>query len=151
MLMVKTGYSYKPSGPNGKAYGRDLPISAKDAREVASAIRNKKVLAAEQLFDDVLDGKAFIQFKRYNQELAHRKKIGPARQPINTVKEFAKVLRNAKENAKSQGLAEANLVVTHISAHKALHKRPRGARAFSKGPQRRSRRTNLEIIVEERK
>lgn len=149
--MAKTNYSCKIKGTCGKAYGRDLPVSAKDAREVASAIRNKKVVSVEKLFEKVMNDKAYIPFKRYNTELAHKPKIGPARQPLNTVEEFSKVLKNAKENAKLQGLSEESLFIVHVSAHKGIHKRPQGARAFSKGPQRRSRRTNVEIVVQERK
>lgn len=145
-------YSYAPRVPGRAAfaYGRELGISAKDAREVAGALRGMGLSEAEKLLQDVLSFKRAIPFKRFNKGVAHREGIGAGRYPLNAVKIFMEIIENAKANAKFRGLDESRLFIKHISAHRSIHKRPYGARAFAKGPTKRSRKTNLEIILEER-
>ncbi len=48
--------------------------------------------------------KRAIPFRRYNQETAHKKRIGPGRYPKKVAKHVLQVLTNAEANAEYEGL-----------------------------------------------
>lgn len=152
-MLMKMSYAYKPNEEKAaaRAYGRDLEVSAKDSREVVHAIRGLKIAEAEKVLFGVMTLQQPIPFKRHKRKLSHKPGIGPGRYPRNAAAAVLKILENAKANAKVKGLDEGALFVKHVAVHKGIHKRPRGARAFSKGPQMHSRRATVEIILEEKK
>jgi len=152
VIFMKMSYAYKPREEKmaARAYGRDLEVSAKDSREVVHAIRGLKLAEAEKVLSKVISLQEPIPFKRHKRKLSHKAGMGPGRYPRNAAAEVLKILENSKANAKVKGLDEAKLFVKHAAVHKGIHKRPRGARAFSKGPQMHSRRATVEIILEEK-
>lgn len=129
-----------------RALGAALPISFKQSVEICSFIKNKKVSDAKKLLQKVADKEVPIPFKRFNFDLGHKKKIGPARYPEKSSKEFIKLIEDVEANAQFKGLNTSNLVVRHISAHRAGK-----AWHFGRKTRRRMKRTNVEIIVEEKK
>ncbi len=128
-----------------KAVGKDLSISTKMSVEVCNFIRNKNINKAKKILNDVIDKKSALPVKRYNKDLAHKKKIGPGRYPLNVCKEVLKLLDQVEANAQFKGLSTSDLVISHIKADKA-------ATPFHHGRQRRRKmkRTHLEIIVLEK-
>ena len=77
--------------------------------------------------------------------MGHKKKVGPARYPEKASVEFIKLIENVEANAQFRGLNTSNLMIAHVSAHKAgktWH--------FGRQSRRRMKRTNVEIIVEEK-
>ena len=127
-----------------RAIGMVLPVSFKQSVEICGFIKNKNVNEVKKFLQSVIEKKKAIPFKRYNWDLGHKKKIGPARYPENTSKEIIKLIENVEANAQFKGLNTSNLVIRHISAHKAgkaLH--------FGRKSRRRMKRTNIEIVVEE--
>lgn len=141
------GYTFKSySQANmARAIGMALPISFKQSVEICRFIGNKNVNDAKKMLQNVVEKKSAIPFKRYNWDLGHKKNTGPGRYPQKASEEFIKLIDNVEANAQFKGLNTSNLVIAHISAHKAgktWH--------FGRKSRRRMKRTNVEIIVEEK-
>jgi large subunit ribosomal protein L22 len=129
-----------------RAIGIGLPISFKQSVEICRFIKNKKVNDAKKMLQDVTEKKAAIPFRRFNWDLGHKKKIGPASYPQKASKEFIRMIESIEANAQFKGINTSNLVIIHISAHKAgkvWH--------FGRKSRRKMKRTNIEIVVEEKK
>ena len=127
-----------------KAVGMALPVSFKQSVEICRFIGNKNVNDAKKMLQNVVEKKSAIPFKRYNWDLGHKKKMGPGRYPQKASKEFIKLIEDVEANAQFKGLNTSNLIIAHVSAHKAgktWH--------FGRKSRRRMKRTNVEIIVEE--
>lgn len=129
-----------------RAVGRALPVSFKQSVEICRFIKNKNVNDAKKMLQNVIDKNLAIPFKRYNIDLGHKKKTGPARYPKKASKHFIKLIEGVEANAQFKGLNTANLVIAHVSAHKASK-----AWHFGRKPRRKMKRTNIEIVVEEKK
>ena len=141
------GYTFKDYKPENmaKAVGMALPISLKQSVEICGFIENKNVNAAKKILQNVMEKKFAIPFKRYNWDLGHKRKIGPGRFPEKASKEISKLIESAEANAQFKGLNTSNLIISHISAHKSnksMH--------YGRQSRRRMKRTNIEIIVEEK-
>ena len=129
-----------------RAIGMALPISFKQSVEICVFIENKNVNDAKKLLQNVSEKKLAIPFKRFIFDLGHKKKIGPGRYPEKASKEFIKLIEAVEANAQFKGLNTSNLVIKHISAHKAGK-----AWHYGRKTRRRMKRTNVEIVVEEAK
>ena len=127
------------------ASGKSLPISFKQSVEICRFIKNKSVNDAKEILQKVVEKKNVIPFRRYNWDLGHKKKMGPARYPEKASKEFIKLIENVEANAQFKGLNTSNSIITHISAHKAGK-----AWHFGRKTRRKMKRTNVEIVVEEK-
>ncbi len=127
------------------AKGIGLGISTKQAVETCSFIRGKTLVDAKGLLSSVIDLKAAVPYKRYNQKVAHKKKIGAGRYPVKCCNVILKLLESAEANAQFKGLNTSDLVVVHICANKAStpwhYGRARG---------RKMKRTNIEVVLEEK-
>lgn len=141
------GYTFKNYNNEhmARAIGMALPISFKQSVEICSFIKNKNIVHAKKILQDTADRKFAIPFKRFNFDLGHKKKIGPARYPEKASKQFIKLIENVEANAQFKGLNTSNLVIAHISAHKAGK-----SWHFGRQSRRRMKRTNVEIVVEEK-
>lgn len=128
-----------------RAIGMAIPVSFKQSVEICRFIENKDVNKAKKLLQEVIDKKSAIPFKRFNFDLGHKKGVGPARYPEKASKEIIKLIENVEANAQFKGINTSNLVIAHISAHKAGK-----AWHFGRKTRRRMKRTNIEIIVEEK-
>lgn len=141
------GYAFRDYNEEhmARAIGMAMPISFKQSVEICSFIRKKNVNDAKKMLQNVVEKKSAIPFKRYNWDLGHKKKIGPARYPEKASMEFIKLIENVEANAQFRGLNTSNLIIAHVSAHKAGK-----AMHFGRKSRRRMKRTNVEIIVEEK-
>ncbi|MBS3102546.1 50S ribosomal protein L22 [Candidatus Woesearchaeota archaeon] len=128
-----------------KTTGKSLPVSFKQSVEICNFIRNKNVNDAKNILAGVINKKRAIPFTRFNRDLGHKKKIGPGRYPIKASKEIVRLLESVEANAQFKGLNTANLVISGISANKASK-----AWHFGRKRRRKAKRTNIEIIVEEK-
>ncbi|MBI2658575.1 50S ribosomal protein L22 [Candidatus Woesearchaeota archaeon] len=139
------GYTFKSynEGNMARAIGMALPISFKQSVEICRFIRNKNIINAKEMLQDVVKKKAAVPFRRFDFDLGHKKNTGPGRYPQKASEEFIRLIENVEANAQFKGLNTSNLVIAHISAHKAgktWH--------FGRKSRRRMKRTNVEIIVE---
>lgn len=128
-----------------RAMGRALPISFKQTTEVCNFIRGKSVNDSKEILKKVLEKKAVVPFKRFNKSLGHKKRSGAGRFPVKASKELIKLLEVVEANAQFKGLNTSNLTIMHICANK-------GGKTWHFGRKRRRqmKRTNVEVIVEER-
>ena len=135
---------YKPVNM-ARAVGMALPISTKQSVEICRFIENKNVNEAKKILQSTIDKRLAIPFKRYNWDLGHKKKVGPARYPEKASKEIIRLIESVEANAQFKGMNTSNLVISHISAHKS-------GKSWHYGRQsrRRMKRTNIQIIVEEK-
>jgi len=128
-----------------KAVGRALPISTKQSIEICAFIRNMSLEKAKKRLVDVINKKTAVPFRRFNENIGHKKgNIAAGSYPEKACGEILKLLESVEANAQFKGLNTANLVISHICAHKA-------SRTWHYGRQRRrkTKRTNVEIIVKE--
>lgn len=128
-----------------RAIGMALPISFKQSVEICRFIKDKNVNDAKRFLRMVMDKKLAINFSRYNRDLGHKKKTGPARYPEKASKHITKLIEAVEANAQFKGLNTSNLVIAHISAHKAGKTWHYGRKL-----RRKMKRTNVEVIVEEK-
>lgn len=142
------GYTYANYSKEhmAKALGTALPISFKQSVEICRFIKNRNVEEAKKILHNVAEKKAAVPFKRYNWDLGHKKKLGPASYPEKASKEFIRLIESVEANAQFKGLNTSNLIITHVSAHKAGK-----AWHFGRKTRRKMKRTNVEIVVEEKK
>ena len=128
-----------------KAMGRNLPISFKQTVEVCNFIKGRSINDSKNILEGVSEKKMAVPFKRFNRGLGHKKKSGAGRFPVKTSNELIKLLEAVEANAQFKGLNTANLTITHICAHK-------GSKTWHFGRKRRRqmKRTNVELIVEEK-
>jgi large subunit ribosomal protein L22 len=128
-----------------RAVGVALPISYKHSFEVCNFIRNRPLARAKKLLLDVAEKKAAVPYRRFDFDLAHKRKIGPGRYPVKTVTEILTILESAEKNAQFKGLNTSNLVIVHISSHNA-------GKSFRYGRQsrRKAKRTHVEIVLQEK-
>lgn len=127
------------------AYGRSLPISTKQSVEVCNAIRGRRLEAVKRILNDAIEMKIPIAFKRYNDNVGHRKgNMGPGRYPKKACSEILSLVESAEANAQVKGLNASNLVLRMISASKASMQYHSGRR------RRKMKRTNIRIEVEEK-
>src|SRR3989338_2023885 len=125
-----------------RAVGIALPVSFKQSVETSNFIINKKLRKEKKLLLDVIEKKAAVPFKRYNWDTGHKKKIGPGRYPGKASKHFIGLMESAEANAQFKGLNTSNLIITHVSSHKA-GKSPHYGRKSG----RKMKRTNIEIVL----
>jgi large subunit ribosomal protein L22 len=120
-------------------------ISTKMSVEICSFIRKKNLVKAKEMLQEIIEKKKALPIKRYNKDLAHKKKIGPGRYPEKACKEILKLLKQVEANAQFKGLSTGDLLISYIKADKA-------STPWRYGRQRRRKmkRTNVEIIVIEK-
>lgn len=128
-----------------RVYGVALPVSFKQCVEICSFLEKRSVNSTKKLLQDVIDKKTAIPFRRYHHDLGHKTKLGPARYPESASKQILKLIESVEANAQFKGLNTSNLVVVHASAHKAGK-----AWHFGRKQRRKMKRTNIEIVVEEK-
>ena len=140
-------YCYKTGNENtAKVYGRNLSISTKQSVEICNNIKNKNVQKAKILLEKVIKKQEPIRMTRYIKDTAHKKGIAAGRYPIKASTEILNLLKSAESNAQNKGFSTKDLIIKHISAHKA-------STPFHYGRKRRikMKRTHVQIVVEEQK
>jgi len=128
-----------------RAVGKSLPISFKQSIEICNFIRNKDVVYAKNVLNKVIGKKAAIPFRRFNDNIGHKKRIAAGRYPGKASKEILGLISLVEANAQFKGMNSSNLVIAHINANK-------GATVMHYGRKRsrKAKRTNIEIVVKER-
>ena len=126
-----------------RAHATNLPISLKKTVETLNYIRGKKVSSIINFLERVQEQKAVVPYRRYNQEMAHRrgKGIAAGGYPISVAADVLKVLKNAQKNASEQEIS-GDLYIVAASARK-------GASRYHAGRYmgRKQKSTNVEIVV----
>lgn len=142
-----------------KALGRELRISFKESAEIAKVIRGMGLDEAIEYLEKVVEMKAPVPYTRHRKQVAHRRGVGElfpelqtpvGRFPVKAARSILKVLRNARNNAESQGMDPGRLVIVHAAAHRGRYLKRYMPRAFSRSTPWFSSTTNFEVVVAER-
>lgn len=132
-----------------KAYGKELPISPKKAREVCRAIRRKPIAEAKEILEGIIEGRRAIHYARYSKEVAHKPGLGSGGYPVKVAKYILRLLENAEENAEYKGLDSESMVVHHISAYRGSPTKSYRPRAYGRSAPWVKEATNVEVILRE--
>ncbi|MCD4666387.1 50S ribosomal protein L22 [archaeon] len=122
----------------------DMGISPKTSVEVCRFVRNKEVNKAKKMLERVIEKKMAVPYKRFIQEIPHRRgNMATGRYPIKVCGEILKLIKSAEANAQNLGMGK-DLFLYHISASK-------GSQQWHFGRKRRRvmKRTNIKIILKE--
>jgi len=147
------GYTYRDeAGVNvARARGIEMPISPKKTYEVLNVIRGLPVARARTILEAVTEERRAIPFRRYNQETAHKRGIGPGRFPQKVARHVLQVLANAEENAEYEGLDADRLVVKVAASARGRIRKASMPRAHGRATAWNEQTTNVEIVLAESK
>lgn len=141
---MKYNYAFKSNKENiVKIVGRDLGISTKQAIELCSFIKNRRLADARALLEKVKEKQVAVPFKRFTEGAGHKKGMAGGKYPLTTSKHFLKLLKTLEANAQNKGLS-SELKLIHACAQKA-------ATPLRYGRKRRisMKRTHVELVAEE--
>ena len=127
-----------------RALGRGLPISVKHGVELANAIRGMSAAKAKKFLEDVMKLDQPVKYRRFNDDLGHKTKCGPARYPVKTAEYFLGILKLAESNASFQGISINDLKIIHLSVQKAA-----GRWHFGRKRRRKFKSAHVELVLEE--
>ncbi len=143
--MSNIGYAYKGKKDGTvRIQGVDLRISPKESYEVANTLRGMNLAKAKRLLEQVIELRTPIRYGRYNQSgVGHRKgHFGQGRFPVNTSKQFLRLLNSLEANATFKGMNTAQLTLFHVATHKAAP-----VRHSFKGSPHMTQTTHIEIVA----
>jgi large subunit ribosomal protein L22 len=146
------GYTFQGGAGEtvARARGIELRISPKKTYEVLNAIRGLGVDDAKGLLEDVVELKRAIPFRRYNQEVAHKKRTGPGRYPKKVAKQVLAILHNAEANAEYEGMDTDGLFIRIASCARGRIVKANMPRAHGRATAWNEQTTNVEIVLAER-
>lgn len=135
-----------------KSCKNNAPISTKYAVEFSNYFKNKPLIKAIKICENIIDKKEFLPLAKYNKKVAHRKgtstrKVPSGRWPINTAKAVKFLLEDVKANAENLNLDPEKLKIIHMFAVKGVTRRKTQPLGRTGGKQRESKSTNIEVIV----
>ncbi len=147
------GYTYRPeTGVKvARARGVDIPMSPKKTYEVLNAIRGLPLDRAREVLEDAVALKTAIPFRRYNQETAHHRGVGPGRFPVKVAKNVLQVLKNAEENAEYDSLDTDRLFVKIAASSRGRIRKTSMPRAQGRATAWNEQTTSVEIVLAEEK
>ena len=147
------GYTYReePGVTVARARGVELPVSPKKTYEVMNAIRGLRVERARTFLEEVVALRRAVPFRRFNQETAHKKGIGPGRYPQKVAGAVLQVLKNAEENAEYEGLDADRLFVKVAACARGQINKANMPSAHGRATSWNEQTTNIEIVLGEAK
>lgn len=139
-----------------KASISHLRVHYKHCREIAQAIKGRKVENAMGYLENVLQYKEAIPFTKYNGSTgrhAQGKQLNQAGSqcgwPQKATKSFVDLLKNLVSNAKANSLTVEDMVITHTNCNQAPKMRRRTYRAHGRVNAYMSSPAHIQIIAEE--
>lgn len=146
------GYTFE--GKSGetvaRARGIEVHISPKKTYEVLNAIRGKSFDDAVTFLEGVAALKTPVPFRRYNQEVAHKRNTGPGRYPKKVALQLLQVLHNAESNAEYEGMDTDALYVRVASCARGRIVKANMPRAHGRATAWNEQTTNVEIVLGEK-
>ncbi len=146
------GYTYTGDTRTSvaRARGFELPMSPKKTYEVLNAIRGRPLDEARDFLENVVALKQAVKFRRYNQETAHKKGIGPGRYPKKVARSVLQVLQNAEANAEYEGLDTDQLYIFVAASSRGRIRQASMPRAHGRATAWNEQTTSVEIVLRER-
>ncbi len=144
------GYSVElDEDTTAKAYGRELPISPKKAREVCAALKGMRAEEAKEFLEEVVAKRKAVPYRRYKTFVAHRRGMAGGGYPVKVAKHLLRLLQSARDNAEYRGLDADNTRIAHISAYKGQPIEGFMQRAHGRSTKWNQETVNVEIILQE--
>ena len=146
------GYSYTGDARESvaRARGVELPISPKKTYEVLNAIRGMSLEEARSFLEEVAELDRPVPFRRYNQETAHKRGVGPGRYPKKVARSLLRILQNAESNAEYEGLDVDQLYVFVAASSRGRIRQASMPRAQGRATAWNEQTTHVEIVLKER-
>lgn len=142
------GYTTKTDPDlTARAIGRDMKVSPKKTREIATAIRGMRAERAVAYLVRVEALKQAVPYGRFNKRVAHQKGIGPGGFPQKPARHVRRLLEEAIANATYKGLETDDLIIHTISASLGRTIPGRMPRAHGRATPWNEQTTNVEIIL----
>lgn len=111
-----------------KAAGTNLPISTKESVRLCKKLNKMKLLKAERLLRDMIDGKRSLGGKHYTK----------------TCENILEILESAKNNANYKGINEERLRIKMITAEKGPNRRRLRRTGFGN----KMKNTHIKVVLE---
>ncbi|MCH7771780.1 MAG: 50S ribosomal protein L22, partial [Bacteroidetes bacterium] len=108
-------------------------------------IRGKEVNYVKEVLSNVIKEKQAIPFRRFNSDVGHKRNMAAGRYPKKASKEILDLVNLVEANAQFKGLSTSKLIIKHINANKAAT-----TLRFGRKRSRKAKRTNVEVIVQEK-
>jgi large subunit ribosomal protein L22 len=146
------GYTYHATrGPTvARARALELPVSPKKTYEVLNAIRGLPLEKARTFLEDVVAHRRAVKFRRYNQETAHHRGVGPSRYPEKVCEKLLTLLSNAEANADYEGMDTDNLYIRVAASARGRIRKASMPRAQGRATAWNEQTTNVEIVLAEK-
>ena len=139
---MKYGYSSDIKG--AKASGKEVQVSPKKSYELANAIRGKPLAKAKKYLEQVIAKEVAVPYKRYDNNVPHRRGMAAGRYPVKVAQAFLKIINSAEANATALAMGKDKLRVAHIAVNLG---RPIIGRR--KGAANNKSTTNIQVILGE--
>jgi large subunit ribosomal protein L22 len=141
--MANYKYATKVNEHMAKALLSAEAISTKHSVEICNMIRGLPLSKAKKMLEEVVAMKRAVPFKRYNDNVGHRKGgMGPGRYPIKATTKILALLNTVGANAQVKGLDIDALIIKHICSHMASRPMRMGRHRG-----RVSKRSHVEVVV----
>ena len=128
------------------AFGRNLPISTKQAVEVCNFIRGKNIQKAKTILGEVIKMKTAVPFRRFNKDMGHKRgRIAAGRYPIKTSQHILGIINSAEINAQAKGMNSQNLFIKLIEANRGT-----GTQRYGRRRGISAKRTHIEVTLFEK-
>lgn len=130
-----------------RAFGRDLPISTKQAIEICNWIRGKNAQKVKNMLDGVINIKVAVPFRRFNRDMGHKRgRIAAGRYPVKASQNILNLLKSAEINAQAKGMNIQYLFIKEIIANKGT-----GILRYGRKGAVDAKKTHVEIVLGEKK
>ena len=128
----------------------------KHCREIANAIKGRKVESAKKYLENVLQYKEAVPFTKYRGGISRHAQAKAMKVPGDKVcwpqkatKVFLDLLTNIQSNATAKGLDLSKITVTHANCNQAPKMRRRTYRAHGRINAYMSSPAHIQLIAEE--
>lgn len=154
---MQVGYAIDDSKlpeKTARSRGDYLRVHYKNTRETAAAIRGMPLQKVYAYFDDIVDHKQAVPFRRHNGGVGRTQQVKrfgttQGRWPVKSVKFLRTLLKNAEANADAKGLDLEKVFVRDIVVHQAPMFYRRTYRAHGRINPYRSSPCHIEIHLAE--
>lgn len=125
----------------------DVSVSPKIAVEMCDFLRGKSLQKAKTQLSQIIEHKIALPIRRFKKgSTSHRKGMGQGRYPEKASKIVLELLNSVEKNAKFKGYNTDKLMIMHMCSNKAA-----GRMRYSRRGMRLMKRSNIEIMVSEKK
>ncbi len=152
--MPQHGYSFEGFDPavHVRASGREVNVSPKAAREIATTIRGMSVAKAIGLLELVESKRMPIAMRRHKLKVGHRselQKFPTGSYPVKTARAYLDVLRNLQGNSEFKGLDPERVKIIHAAGYAGRTIKDYVPRAFGRSSPNFHQLVHIEVVGKE--